>query len=126
VENRLTNPRKIMQAALEYHGERNQVIKCIEEMAELTVELTKWLNSCGEEHQRHAAEAVFEIADVSIMLDQLGMVFDEAEITVARAGKLQRLVHAGRWIDPRGRNRRGDPGRLERAGRNRGATRSAL
>lgn len=60
---------------------------CMEEMAELTKELSK--NLRGQDNAAHIAE---EIADVEIMLEQLKLMFSiRDEVTQQRTVKLQRL-----------------------------------
>ena len=60
----------ILEGAIKKFGYREQVIVAIEEMAELQKELTKWLRSKGK-----TAGLLEEMADVSIMLNQLQLIF---------------------------------------------------
>lgn len=63
--------RKIVySAALETWGEQAQLLKAVEEMSELTKELCKL--SLGETTLDKLAD---EIADVTIMLEQLRLIF---------------------------------------------------
>lgn len=62
---------EILEAAIARYGEKAQMIIAMEEMAELTKELSKFLR--GAHNEDAIAE---EIADVRIMLDQLEIMFD--------------------------------------------------
>lgn len=74
----------ICQLAVNVYGKTSQCTVCMEEMAELTKELSKNLRG-----QAHIAE---EIADVEIMLEQLKLMFSiRDEVTQQRTVKLQRL-----------------------------------
>ena len=69
------------------YGKTSQCTVCMEEMAELTKELSK--NLRGQDNAAHIAE---EIADVEIMLEQLKVIFrNRALVDRIRAGKLVRL-----------------------------------
>ena len=76
----------ICQLAVNVYGKNSQCTVCMEEMAELTKELSK--NLRGQDNA-HIAE---EIADVEIMLEQLKLMFSiRDEVTQQRTVKLQRL-----------------------------------
>ena len=62
---------KVYMNALITYGDKNQMIVAIEELSELQKELCKILR--GGENFPHLAE---EIADVTIMLEQLGLMFN--------------------------------------------------
>lgn len=80
-------------AAVNAYGKHSQLIMAVEEMAELTKELSK--NIRGEKNISGISE---EIADVEIMLEQLKIIFgNRAEVDQHRSYKLKRL--AGRLID---------------------------
>lgn len=80
-------------AAVEAYGKNSQLIMAMEEMAELTKELSK--NIRGDKNASAIAE---EIADVEIMLEQLKIIFhNRAEVDQQRSYKLGRL--AGRLIE---------------------------
>lgn len=65
------------------YGKTSQCTVCMEEMAELTKELSK--NLRGQDNAAH-------IADVEIMLEQLKLMFSiRDEVTQQRTVKLQRL-----------------------------------
>ena len=78
----------ILEGAIKKFGYREQVIVAIEEMAELQKELTKWLGSKGK-----TAGLLEEMADVSIMLNQLQLIFgDPVEQEIAKLERLEGLV----------------------------------
>jgi hypothetical protein len=73
----------ICQLAVNVYGKTSQCTVCMEEMAELTKELSK--NLRGQDNAAH-------IADVEIMLEQLKLMFSiRDEVTQQRTVKLQRL-----------------------------------
>ena len=81
------NKDKIYKAALSTWGRSPQILVCIEEMAELTKELIKFERGKGS--LENIAE---EIADVSIMLEQMALVFDcHNQIVEFKQFKLDRL-----------------------------------
>lgn len=65
-------------------GPESQIIVAIEELAELQQALTKYLRL--EEHNVEE-----EVADVSIMLEQITSMFDEREIKRIKKEKIERL-----------------------------------
>ena len=84
---------KIYEALVDRYGASAQIIVAIEEMAELQKALTKWLRYLHELSEGNLndirAGIREEIADVSIMLNQLELMFgDTGEI---QEQKLQRL-----------------------------------
>lgn len=81
----------ICQLAVNVYGKTSQCTVCMEEMAELTKELSK--NLRGQDNAAHIAEEIAEeIADVEIMLEQLKLMFSiRDEVTQQRTVKLQRL-----------------------------------
>lgn len=62
--------RAVYEKALQTWGARNQIMMAIEEMSELTKELCKHFR--GRENMEEIAD---EIADVTIMLEQLRLIF---------------------------------------------------
>lgn len=77
----------ILNEAISYYGERNQIIVAIEELSELQKELCKYLR--GDGNTAHIAE---EMADVNIMLEQLRIIFDnDDDIEEIKRYKLERL-----------------------------------
>lgn len=72
----------ICQLAVNVYGKTSQCTVCMEEMAELTKELSK--NLRGQDNAAHIAE--------EIMLEQLKLMFSiRDEVTQQRTVKLQRL-----------------------------------
>lgn len=77
----------VYQRAVEAYGKEHQLIICMEEMAELTKELSK--NLRGHNNLQEIAE---EVADVEIMLEQVKVIFDlKEEVSEAKEAKLLRL-----------------------------------
>lgn len=78
---------EILKSAIERYGNTSQLIVAMEEMAELTKELSKFFRGA------HNAYAIAEeIADVRIMLDQLQIMFDCAgNVKMYDADKVERL-----------------------------------
>lgn len=82
------NSGKICRVALEKWGAQKQTTKLFEEMAELQKELCK--NTFGSDNQDQIAE---EIADVTIMLEQMILLHDcEQKVIAWRKYKLTRLL----------------------------------
>lgn len=78
---------EVLQAAIEKYGAEAQVVVALEEMAELQQALTKFLR--GNPDQKNINE---EMADVSIMLEQLKLIFNNrAAVTHWEHKKLTRL-----------------------------------
>lgn len=74
--------------AVRTYGKQSQLIMAMEEMAELTKELSK--NIRGEHNTAAISE---EMADVEIMLEQLKVIFsNRAEVDCMRCAKLDRLA----------------------------------
>lgn len=77
-----------MKSALATFGRWPQTDMCIEEMAELTVELEH------DKRGRSTREAVVEeIADVLIMCCQMALVYGEDDVLDVIYAKLERLEH---------------------------------
>ncbi len=73
--------------AVRTYGKQSQLVMAMEEMSELTKELSKSLR--GTDNAEALAE---EIADVEIMLEQLKIIFrNRAMVDRIRASKLVRL-----------------------------------
>ena len=80
--------RDIYTAAVKKFGKEHQLVLCMEEMAELTKELSK--NMWGSKNITNISE---EIADVEIMLEQLRVIFgNRSEVDTIKAEKLLRLA----------------------------------
>jgi hypothetical protein len=96
----ITNEDEILSSAIAHFGENAQIIKSIEEMSELSTELSRYLN---RDLDPYAAGLVFverkvieELADVMIMCKQLQMIFEghsplADSVDRWKAKKLQRL-----------------------------------
>lgn len=78
--------RTIFNKALVEYGISSQKMMAIEECAELTNALAK--RSRGRASQ---ADIITELADVSIMVDQLAMFFGEKAFAEERSRKVRRL-----------------------------------
>lgn len=74
----------IMHNAIAVYGERAQIVKALEEIAELAAELSRYLNGiCNSDSVRE------ELADANIMLTQMGMIF--GDVSEIEEYKLRRL-----------------------------------
>ena len=80
--------RDTYRAAVEAYGKTSQLIMAMEEMSELTKELSK--NMRGQSNVSAISE---EMADVEILLEQLKVIFgNRAEVDRYRADKITRLA----------------------------------
>lgn len=80
--------RDIYTTAVKKFGKEHQLVLCMEEMAELTKELSK--NMRGSKNITNISE---EMADVEIMLEQLRVIFgNRSEVDTIKAEKLLRLA----------------------------------
>lgn len=80
---------KILEGAIEKFGAEAQIIKAIEELGELSVELARDLN----EIPGRLDALKEELADAFIMLNQLELIFgDVTEIEVAKLERLERMI----------------------------------
>lgn len=76
--------RDIYTAAVKKCGKEHQLVLCMEEMAELTKELSK--NMRGFKNTTNISE---EMADVEIMLEQLRVIYgNRSEVDTIKAEKL--------------------------------------
>lgn len=74
--------------AVNTYGENSRLILAIEEMSELTKELSKYIRG-----RQNIGSICEEMADVEIMLEQLKIVFrNRAAVDYHRSQKLQRLA----------------------------------
>lgn len=95
----------IMEGAIALYGAYAQVDVAIEEMAELTKALLKLRRTQSDKARDVALDAIREeMADVSIMLSQLELIFgDVADMEEAKLWRLEkRLIKdtAGSWRVP--------------------------
>ena len=75
--------------AIAHYGRESQIMMAVEEMAELTKELAKAFRPAGTTRE----QLMDEIADVTIMMEQLRLVFDMNEEVQGRIDyKVQRLA----------------------------------
>ena len=89
---------RIIQIANLY-GRRHQFLKCMEEMAELSVEIAKYLESDAPDGLQHVPfKLEQELADVIIMVEQLkylvNTAFVEQEIERKLERQMQRIEEA--------------------------------
>lgn len=89
-KNGMTQEREaaILEGAITHFGSDAQIIKAIEELGELTVELARHRNGRGN------VEAIREeTADAFVMLNQLELIFgDVAEIEIAKLERLEGMI----------------------------------
>lgn len=82
------NKEKIFKALVHKFGVENQLIVAIEELSELQKELCKSLRK--EENKANICE---EIADVEIMLEQIKLLFDIADVVeMEKTQKIKRTA----------------------------------
>ncbi len=80
------NALEVCEKAIEVYGTTSQMRKTIEECLELSLALAHYLDK-----KVSIEDVVDEIADVSIMLMQLRLVFGDAEINAQMFKKIERL-----------------------------------
>lgn len=79
----------VYEDAIERYGSEHQMVVAIEEMSEVIKSLTKWLRRGGESDLDSIVE---EVADATIMLEQLRLIFDiNDEVCEAMDKKIERL-----------------------------------
>ena len=85
---------EIYEKAIRLWGVDLQLGMAIQEMAELTKEITEYWRSKVGSHYREIAIGKMqnEIADVEIMMAQLRMMFDTKAITKKKSRKIRRLI----------------------------------
>ena len=90
---------KLLNKAIKHFGDEAQVEKTIEEMAELTMAIQKFKlfvkseSSSTKEMMEIVGNVVEEIADVTIMMQQMTIMFDVENVNNAMDYKLGRLQH---------------------------------
>lgn len=78
----------IMERAFAHYGKETQIVVCIEELSELIKELTKHLRG-----NPSLAGLIEEAADVSIVLDEIMLIFNiRPGVESVRQEKLKRLL----------------------------------
>lgn len=99
---------KAIKQIAEHYGMEHQTIKTMEELAELTAELSRLaiLNSTPlklvsiAEYNAQLTKVIEEIADVEIMLEQLKYIYDcEMVVEDIRAKKIARQFERMRGAD---------------------------
>lgn len=88
--NEMTQEREsvILEGAISHFGSDAQIVKAIEELGELTVELSRHLN--GKVNLDAVRE---ELADAFVMLNQMELIFgDVTEIEVYKLERLERMI----------------------------------
>lgn len=85
----MVNEQGVRNRAYEHYGHKHQMLKCVEEMSELTKELIKDLN--GKLYNR--CNILEEYADLMITLEYVKYAYKltDDEITFYRQRKLERL-----------------------------------
>ena len=90
--------RELFQQALDRWGFSTQILVLLEEMAELQVELVRYLNRGTERLSLGKIDE--EMADVELMIDQMKLVFNNepkmAEIRKVKLKRLRRLLKDGK------------------------------
>ena len=83
---------EVLKRAIETNGIKHQTEKCVEEVGELLQAIIKYDHSKGlEETNANLEHLQEEIADTCIMLEQMKMMYGEAEITQKILEKTARL-----------------------------------
>lgn len=78
----------ILEGAINKFGIDPQIVKAIEELGELIVELARHRN--GQDNVEAVRE---ELADAFVMLNQMELIFgDVSEIEIAKLERLERMI----------------------------------
>lgn len=89
---------KILEGAIRTWGNEAQSVVAIEELSELTKTLTKWLRyylTKQGDYEQIVADIREEMADVSIMLNQLCLIFgDPTEEEILKLLRLEERIEA--------------------------------
>lgn len=87
------NDIEICAKAIEKYGEDHQILKCVEELSELTKALCKYFDCTDARLRPIVLDAIDEeTADVEIMLQQLKMIFrNDDQVRIKRVEKIERL-----------------------------------
>lgn len=86
----------LYERAISRWGDKAQVLKAIEELGELAVELSRWLNSYDPADEHLLSHIREELADVCIMTDQLQLIFgDVSDWEMHKLERLERLLERG-------------------------------
>ena len=85
----------LYQRVIDKYGVHHQAAKAIEELGELTVELSRGMLSSFED-QRQLSNLREELADVNIMCDQLQLIFgDVSDWEMHKLERLEKNLEAG-------------------------------
>lgn len=88
-----SNYKKIYDEFLRKYGEEHEIILCIEEMSELTKELSKYLRYKGTDKESIIKENIKEeIADVINTVGQMQNIFGFEETNAIRDIKLKNAI----------------------------------
>lgn len=82
------NEREILERAIGHYGTANQMLKTFEELGELGTALARYQHA---EHTATKDDVITELADVSIMVDQMAMIFGREDFEAERERKIKRL-----------------------------------
>lgn len=80
--------RQVFESAIKTFGYHNQILKAMEECGELINALAKYHQI---DQRADRSEVITELADVSIMIDQLAIEFGVDEFKAEREYKVNRL-----------------------------------
>lgn len=78
---------QILEAAINKFGKESQILKTIEELGELQIELARYLNNKG-----NILSITEEMADAYIMMHQLFLLFPKEQFDFFLNAKLNRLL----------------------------------
>lgn len=94
--------KSVLKVTISHYGEQRQVVKAIEELAELQKELSKFIGGCmdgsfvnnTDVRDRTVGLVTAEMADVYVMLEQLQMIFgNKTAVEAIIESKVTRLKH---------------------------------
>ena len=86
----------LYERAIEKFGEKKQVTKAVEELGELIVELSRWLNAERPADEHLLSHIREELADVCVMTDQLQLIFgDVSDWEMYKLERLERKLVKG-------------------------------
>lgn len=83
----MIDEKKLYQTILREYGDDSQIKMCIEECSELINALCKRFRSRGKD-----ADVITEIADVTIMCQQMSLLFGEDEVKDEILRKQERMI----------------------------------
>ena len=84
----------LYERAISQWGDKSQALKAIEELGELAVELSRWLNSEDPADKILLDHIREELADVCIMSDQLQLIFgDVSDWEMYKLERLERMLN---------------------------------